>query len=100
MKWACGTVWLLCALIVAAFLDRVPDPPAVNPDRVKSKALCVGSQFESSAYQQPDWRFNFRAAHFAASCPVCENVLEPSLSGCHLHLMRQATDSSPPRLVS
>ena len=41
--------WLLCVLILSASLDRVADPPAVNPHGSDLKALCILHAVETAA---------------------------------------------------
>jgi hypothetical protein len=87
---------LLCALVVLASLDRLPDPPAVSPH--PTGASVISSVSYSAAFfdqHQPcgashsaplfpvDW-FDF-ARKFGARC----------LSNC-APLVRQASGSSPP----
>jgi hypothetical protein len=100
MKYVQNAVWLLCALIVAACLDRLPDPPAINPSRIDARVLCLGNQLVSSTYDQPDRVVDFAGSYSAVQYPVLEYVLQPSLLVYRSSVIRQAADPSPPQLVS
>ena len=86
--------------MVAACLDRLPDPPAVNPNRIDAKALCLDTQLESAADHHPERVLNFSTYYSAVQYPVFENVFESTNFAHRLPLMRQAADSSPPVRVS
>jgi hypothetical protein len=43
--------WLLCVLILSASLDRVADPPALNPHGSDLKALCSHHTVEPAAHR-------------------------------------------------
>lgn len=88
--------YLLCALIVIASVDRVPDPPFVKPHHDKAAKLCFGGQHQSA----PDRDLLFKqtlldesppAAAFAWNFPY-ESRPQLPLAAC----LHQACDSSPP----
>ena len=88
--------YLLCALIVIASVDRVPDPPFVKPHHDKAAKLCFGGQHQSA----PDTDLVFKQTLLDASPPApifawsvpCKNRPQLPLATC----LRQACDSSPP----
>jgi len=83
--------WLWCALIVAASLDRVPDPPAVEQRTVQLQS--VDHSFEP---------LPLVSQNFASPDPEPEAVWPAPQAFTEAHLppvaplMRQAADSSPP----
>ncbi len=88
--------YLLCALIVIASVDRVPDPPSVKPHHDKAAKLCFGGQHQSA----PDNDLVFEQTVLCTSPPASliawivpgESRPEPPFALC----LRQAGDSSPP----
>ena len=88
--------YLLCALIVIASIDRVPDPPFVKPHHDKAAKLCFGGQHQSNPdsdllLKQTLIHPSPQALVFAWSVP-CENRSQVPFATC----LRQACDSSPP----
>ena len=93
-------IGLLCAFILAASLDKLPDPPALQPGRGDAKAFCLDGHVEGSAVT-------------GCECPRCASILlsevhwfdfaevfETDLKVHHAILVRDASDSSPPGLAS
>jgi hypothetical protein len=94
-------IGLLCILILAASLDKLPDPPALQPGRGDARAFCLDHHGEGSVDKD-------------CACPRCcalillslvqgfgfEQVFETDPPGHYVILMRQASDSSPPSLAS
>jgi hypothetical protein len=85
--------WLLCALVLSAALDNIPDPPVIKPHRDKAASACL-----INPQQAADCSFN-RAA-FRPAAPVLRFE-----GGCDFKTKRplpaeplliQASDSSPP----
>jgi hypothetical protein len=88
--------WVLCALIVAACLDAVPDPPAIKPSKVEALSGILQSGHES--LPQLRWSFGFQVTHehLPVRCGVSTLlVMTRGLADCAV-LTRQAADSSPP----
>ena len=95
-KFRTLAVRLLCALVVLASLDNLPDPPAVNPHPAGASVISGGNHsaavFDQSQLGGPShsaplfpvYWFDF-AKTFGAHAPV---TCAP--------LVRQASDSSPP----
>ena len=89
-------VRLLCALVVLASLDKLPDPPAVTPYPTGASVLCGGNHVEGFCDQNqacapslsaplfPVYWFDF-AKTYAARCLIN-----------WAPLVRQASDLSPP----
>jgi hypothetical protein len=91
--------YLLCALIVIASVDRVPDPPFVKPHHDKVAKLC----FDGAHQPAPDGDLVFEPALFHASpetrvfawgISYDDGPQPPSAT-----YFRQACDSSPPRFA-
>jgi hypothetical protein len=53
-KWPFA-VWLICAIVLAASLDKLPDPPAVKPHGSLVKQLRVSGHHEGSFDQDRKW---------------------------------------------
>ena len=95
MQWARCTALVLCAFLVIASLDSIPDPPATRPPSGESKALCL-REFPTVAAQHA-WK---------AALPVCCHVPVRFVAIAHqfearkpspgLVLSRYASDPSPP----
>jgi hypothetical protein len=41
LKWICCMVWILGCLLVLAAIDKVPDPPAANPNSTQFSDSCL-----------------------------------------------------------
>src|ERR1700704_2135656 len=88
--------YLLCALIMIASVDRVPDPPSVKPHHDKAAKLCFGGQHQSA----PDKDIVFEQtllytapqASLVAWIVPGEGGPRPPFPVC----LHQACDSSPP----
>jgi hypothetical protein len=95
-KFRTFTVRLLCALVVLASLDNLPDPPAVNPHPTGASVLSGGNHVASFFDQNkpggpvhapplaPVYWFDFAKTFGAYALTNCAP------------LVRQASDSSPP----
>jgi len=97
-RWG-AIAWLLCMLIVSASLDRIADPPAVNPHGSDTKAACIHHIAESAAGQV--W-----AGHGLVPLPQFDFTLlgfwqfaRPALPGPRFTEMRHAGGPSPPNLL-
>ncbi len=95
MKLVPFAIWILAALLVAATLDNVPDPPATSPRAVLCKV-------------QPQTRSCGAALHRVESLAICAcfflrpgavDNCEPRLPSHSMALAGRAADSSPPRAV-
>ncbi|HEX5430709.1 MAG TPA: hypothetical protein VFW83_01985 [Bryobacteraceae bacterium] len=92
-----GVIWVVCATVAAASVDRIPDPPAVTPHAIELRVKC-----SSPAHCQP-------APARLSLCKV--SVEQPRIVGwiagqnisaaevpSHLDLLTpQAADTSPPQ---
>src|SRR5678809_211231 len=92
-------VRLLCALVVLASLDNLPDPPAVSPHPTGASVLSGGSHVAACFDQnQP-----CGASHSVPVFSVDWFDLAETLGARRLindsPLVRQASDSSPPSLA-
>ena len=60
-RWQLAATWLLCAFLIAAYLDKLPDPPAVTPHGNAAKAAYLIDHREGSLNQGYTWdRFRNR----------------------------------------
>lgn len=90
---------LLCALLVSAFLDAAPDPPAVRPHGIEAAARCLGdlegpavqSLRSHSCFADPRTEVRWTAARlvFTAKRPVDL-----------VAVVRRAADPSPPTFLA
>ena len=90
------TTWLLCAFLMAAYLDKLPDPPAVGPHGNEAKAACLNDHREGSLDQGRRW-----ARSLVPSLVVVRWIDSGIVFAAAYHVpcatqMRQASDSSPP----
>jgi hypothetical protein len=90
--------WLLCVLILSASLDRVADPPAVNPHGSDLKALCFHHTVEAAVDRA--W---MGGGVGSVSAPQVDplwltgrQTSGTGLPGVRSTEMRQAGDPSPP----
>jgi hypothetical protein len=87
---------LLCLIIVGGFLDNLPDPPAVKPQRSPNNFM---SRFEHQvpvvmkyhALDGPTY-----VPHFQAFLFSIKKILETRSPSRQAIFVRQATDTSPP----
>ena len=95
-KWPFA-IWLICAFILVASFDRLPDPPAVKPHGRMAKVLNVSGHHERCFDKDRDWSLSVRP-------PESRFDFETVLEAEHLihlsRLMLQASDSSPPAFAS
>ena len=94
--WQLAATWLLCALLMAASLDKIPDPPAVGPHGNEAKTAGLNDHREGSLNQ------SFKCAWPPVSFSVVVRWLDLGKAFAAVHQvahpsqMRQASDSSPP----
>jgi len=93
MKPITCVVWILCALLVMAALDTLPDPPAVNPSAASGKLLSLHDTSCDTPMRRCD--------SLVASDPlpvilVAVDTIEPYRLSDRVVLTRLAADSSPP----
>ena len=91
MPWICRLAWILGAFLILATLDRVPDPPAANPN---------GSQMSVSAIHGiAPVAVSARAGappQSALKRIAANEVFESLVYGDLTVRVQHATDSSPP----
>jgi len=93
-------IGLLCAFILSASLDKLPDPPALQPDRSDAKPFCLGDHVRGSVDKDCECprcaSIPFSAVHWFDFAQVFETdpPVYPAI------LVRQGSDSSPPILAS
>jgi hypothetical protein len=95
-SWRVFATWLLCAFILSAALDKVPDPPALRPGRKEAKAIRLDHhagvsphQAGKSFYSVPDVLLPVRWFDFG-------EVIGTGHPTPAVTLVRHAADSSPP----
>src|SRR5258708_4929597 len=54
-RWQLAPIWLLCAFLLVAYLDKLPDPPAVGPHGNEAKAVGLNDQREGPLSQSYGW---------------------------------------------
>ena len=98
MRFISHLVLSLCALMVAASIDAVPDPPAVTQHQVKEKTSCL-REIAGAFHQQPaSWDSACLAAN--APTPTINRIgaTKPKRSSDWITLTVYASDPSPPVL--
>ncbi len=90
-------VWLLCAIVLTAFLDNRPDPPATKP----SLAAAVSTSHLPASFSHPDWDGNYSiSASVQLSRWIDLNeVLTVEYRLAQGAIFKRASDSSPPSAV-
>lgn len=90
---------LLCVVLVATFVDALPDPPAINPPRVENHArLSVYSHRAASAVLLSNG-FLFARPVFLICISLLPSFEPRGPFRWSLVLVRHATDVSPPACV-
>ena len=87
---------LLCLLIVGAFLDGLPDPPAVKPQSNRNNLVCPLHHHVPVTAKSHVSDCVARDPHFQASFLLFGQVSESGGPSHKLTFVRQATDTSPP----
>jgi hypothetical protein len=96
LTWKLVVASLLCAFILTASLDRMPDPPAVKPHG--SDAQLSNLNKYCDAYVPQDWRFHTYFSPAVSAVPWFDPSMDlRTKSRVRLNsLLRQASDTSPP----
>ena len=89
-------VWLLCALIVAASLDGVPDPLAIKSRTSEVRASGFDKQPQGLAGGEPKCYAGLSSPRVATLWSALKQVFEARLPHTEVALVRQAADPSPP----
>jgi hypothetical protein len=97
VKWPFA-IWLICAFILTASLDQLPDPPAVKPHGSVAKELHINGHHQGFFDQDRNWSVS--APAFVVRCFDFGRVVETDYPIQRARLVRQAADSSPPILAS
>jgi hypothetical protein len=90
MRWL---LWLVCAFLLAAAVDRLPDPPAVARQCTKICGIAPDHQtVRPERVILPQWSFTA----FVDAAPLIEHEY-PGVPPIYIaELAHQATDTSPP----
>jgi hypothetical protein len=91
--------WMLCALLVTASVDNIPDPPAVKSPAVEVGARGFSSQLATSTPEDLKCHSFRSGPQFAARWVTLRRVLEPRIPADRIALVRQAADPSPPKFL-
>ncbi len=94
MKWVSCPIWILAALLVAATLDNIPDPPAVGPSAAVSKALQPQDYSCDTAIIRRGDPLSISGTFPVSPAPV--DTCEPWRPNDPMVLAGHATDTSPP----
>ncbi len=87
---------LLCMMIVGGTLDRLPDPPAIKPQRNQTNLVTHFADREPVAAKNHASDCLPRLPHFQGSLLSFGQTREGKSPSCSLSSVRQATDTSPP----
>jgi hypothetical protein len=90
------TVFFLCVVLIATFVDTIPDPPAINPPRIEHNvAPRIAIDSSATAALQSYWLLY--ALLFLLTCFSVLWTIELKSTFCSVALVvRHATDVSPP----
>jgi hypothetical protein len=99
-KWRSFVTLLLSAFILAASLDRLPDPPAVKPHLTEAKAISLAGQLNASCDWERKWARSVAAALVVVRWFDLEKVFATPYPLDGPTLLRHASDSSPPTLTA
>ena|ERR1700690_1411682 len=91
----CG-IWLLCALIIAAALDNIPDPPAVKSGTTDVRAGGFMGPLQAFAGGELRNHSRLPGPRIATLWSALRHVFEARLPVTEVALVRQAADPSPP----
>jgi len=94
----CG-VWLLCALIIAASIDNIPDPPAVKSGTTDVRAAGAMGSLQADAGGELRNLSRVPGPRIAARWNALRSIREARLPIAEIALVRQAADPSPPAFV-
>lgn len=89
------SIWIVTALVLVAMLDRVPDPPAANPDLVQFRISSVHEVPVAFGTPPPSAIPAFRPSE--RFIPLV--VSEPAPASKTIDSLERATDPSPPLLL-
>lgn len=92
-------LWILGAVLAVAAVDRIPDPPAVNPHTVNVASRLCDSGYSAPAQHLKSGGFCF-SSHLHATRIAFTSASEPSLPRDWIVLTGQAADTSPPIHIS
>jgi len=93
MKSLSCTIWILAALLIAAVIDDIPDPPAVSPRAAVCKVLHLRDYYCDIAMQRGDSLPSPDPFPVSLAAPDTCQTCRPS--DCMV-LAGQAADPSPP----
>lgn len=97
MKTISCLMWILIALLIAATLDHVPDPPAASPAGVQ---LAVSAPHElPPAFGAPALRFALSQIQEPGHLAISDSA-EPLESTKWIDALERGADPSPPLLIS
>src|SRR5258708_5837571 len=96
LRWRALTTWLLCAFILSAGLDKVPDPPALRPGRKEVRTLRLDHHPQRSPHQVSRPLYSVPDAFLPLRCLDLERVIDTGDRTPSAALVRQASGSSPP----
>ena len=97
MRLSSCSVWLLCALLLCASLDTLPDPPAVRPCQIDIKTIPV-TDLEISPIS-PLSCSCFAGPRIVVRWIALRQVLDIKRPVDLIALVQQAADPSPPVFV-
>ncbi len=87
---------VLCVAVLAASVDTLPDPPALNPSRSEAKASGPAPRFDGSCRLNGNFASVALTAMYVVRWLDFGYVLETAQPIHRASLVRHASDSSPP----
>lgn len=99
-KWMPAVILLLCAVVMFASMDRVPDPPATKPQHVAVQTSSCTQHLEGGYVPSSFCAVNLGISLASVPLLAVRGGLTTKMPAFSVPLIRHAADASPPRLVS
>ena len=93
------TTALLCVVVLAASVDRLPDPPALKPSRSEVKSSGLKSHFYCAYDEDGQWAPVVVELMYPEQRFDFGSILKTAHPVRRASLVRQFSDSSPPDLA-
>lgn len=88
-------IWILPALLVAASVDAIPDPPALDPHFAATKVPALNESPTTGSNPSGNYGSNL-FVQFRAQETILVRDAKPGNPATFIAQMGQAADSSPP----